>query len=168
MSPLEAAAVGDPARGVEERLRQIEDRQAILERLATYGRAIDDGLTEAFADCWTADAILEFAPSPHRELRFRSRRFSGRAAIMRDFFAVHTHAPELFHKHLIYQPQIVLDGDRATVRSDFERVDESPSGPVVRSFGRYDDELVRCDDGDWRFASRHGEVESSSSISSSV
>jgi hypothetical protein len=143
-----------------QRIARLEDRDAILERLATYGRAIDDGLTEAFADCWTDEAVLEFRPTPHRELPFAARRYAGRTAIVADFFARHTHAPQALHQHVILQPQIVLDGDRATVRSGFQRVDERPSGPVVRSFGRYRDELERCGDGAWRFTSRIGEVDS--------
>ena len=38
-----------------------------------------------------------------------------------------------------------LDGDAATAESYFTRLNDSPRGPVVRSFGRYLDVLVRCD-----------------------
>ena len=47
----------------------------------------------------------------------------------------------------------------AAVESGFVRLDESPAGPVVRSFGRYRDELVRCEDGRWRFELREAFIE---------
>ena len=45
------------------------------------------------------------------------------------------------------EPRVRLDGDRATVESYFARLNDSPDGPVVRSFGRYFDVLVRDADG---------------------
>lgn len=91
---------------------------------------------------------------------FVERRLAGREAI-RDAFRGHTHAPDMFHKHLLFQPLIRLDGDRATVESGFARLDEGEDGPIVRSFGRYADVLVRCDDGRWRFAERESFIENS-------
>ncbi len=65
----------------------------------------------------------------------------------------------MFHKHLLFQPRVRLDGDRAAVESGFARLDESEGGPVLRSFGRYVDSLVRCPDGHWRFERREAFVE---------
>jgi hypothetical protein len=62
---------------------------------------------------------------------------------------------------VLFQPQIRLDGDRAAVESGFARLDESAVGPLVRSFGRYRDELVRCEDGRWRFSQREAFIENS-------
>ena len=145
---------------VESRLQLLEDERDVLKTLYAYGSAIDYGLEADFADCWTEDAVLLWGKTPHRQLpQFPVRRLEGRDAIV-EAFRAHTHAPDLFHKHLLYQPTIRIDGDRAFVRSGFGRLDESPEGPVIRSFGRYVDELVRCADGRWRFESREAEVES--------
>jgi len=138
---------------------ELEDREAIRDRMTTYGRAMDDGRADAFADCWTQDAVVELVAAPHRELAFPEGRFEGREAIM-GWFAGHTHAPDRFHQHRVHGPLIAVDGDRATVESDFERVDESPDGPLALSFGRYRDELVRCADGAWRFTVRRAEIRS--------
>jgi ketosteroid isomerase-like protein len=148
---------GDTA---ESRLRLLEDERDVLRTLYAYGSAIDYGLEGEFADCWTEDAVLVWGKTPHRELpQFPVRRFEGRGAIV-EAFRAHTHAPELFHKHLLYQPRIRIEGDQAFVESGFGRLDESPEGPVIRSFGRYLDELARCEDGRWRFVRREAEVES--------
>ncbi len=103
--------------------------------------------------------MLLWAPTPERDVGFVERRLVGRGAIAAAFHG-HTHAPEMFHKHLLFQPQIRLDGDHATVESGFARLDEGPQGPVLRSFGRYLDELTRCQDGRWRFARREAFIQS--------
>jgi hypothetical protein len=128
--------------------------------LYAYGAAIDYGREEEFLDCWTETAVLVWTPTPERDVGYVERRLEGRDAIA-EAFRGHTHAPAMFHKHLLFQPQIRLDGDRASVASGFARVDESAGGPVLRSFGRYLDELVRCRDGRWRFAQREAFIENS-------
>jgi ketosteroid isomerase-like protein len=143
-----------------ERLARLEDEAAIRETMYVYGDAIDYGHEQEFLDCWTEDAVLVWAPTPERDVDFIARRLVGRAAI-KEAFRAHTHAPVMFHKHLLFQPQIRLDGDRATVHSGFARLDEGSSGPTVRSFGRYSDTMVRCEDGRWRFSLRDASVESS-------
>jgi ketosteroid isomerase-like protein len=82
----------------------------------------------------------------------------GRQAI-REAFRRHTHAPLEWHKHLLFEPLVDIDGDRARVTSYYMRMDRYDDGPHARSFGRYLDELVRCSDGRWRFAHRVTENE---------
>jgi hypothetical protein len=145
---------------IEERLRRLEDEAEVLRTLYAYGSSIDYGREDEFRNCWTETAVLVWGKTPYRELPdFPVRRFEGIDAIV-DAFRVHTHAPERFHKHLLHQPRLTIDGDQATVESLFTRLDESPEGPVIRSFGRYRDVLVRCHDGRWRFELREAEVES--------
>jgi ketosteroid isomerase-like protein len=95
-------------------------------------------------DCWTEDAVLHW---PDREP------FRGRDAIA-DAFRAHTHAPDAYHKHLLIEPRVRLDGDLASVESMFSRFDRYEDGPKIRSFGRYLDVLRRCEDGRWRFEER--------------
>ena len=138
--------------GIEKRLARLEDERAILDTLHAYGHGIDYGLDEKFRDCWTEDAVLRW-PEPHPP-------YVGREAIM-DVYRRHTHAPDVFHKHVLVEPRISLDGDRATVDSYFARLDVYPEGPEISSFGRYRDVLVRCDDGQWRLSERRAEREAS-------
>lgn len=149
----------DAFEALERRVRLLEDEREVLRTLYAYGYAIDYGYEQEFVDCWTEDAVLVWGKSGHRELaQFPVRRLVGREAIL-GAFRGHTHAPDLFHKHVLLQPRIRVEGERALVECSFERVDESPEGPVLRSFGVYRDELVRCADGRWRFSLREAEVE---------
>jgi uncharacterized protein (TIGR02246 family) len=129
---------------VEARLQLLEDERAIMQVLTVYGHAYDYGLEEEFADCWTDDAVLTYPDAPVLQ---------GRPQI-REFFRGHTHFPEARHHHMVVDPRIQLDGDRAAVESYFMRVDGYPDGPHIRSFGRYIDVLVRGADGAWRFLER--------------
>jgi ketosteroid isomerase-like protein len=134
---------------LEERLRLLEDERAILDRLYAYGHSLDYGRRDEWLDCWTEDAVLAW---PHET-------FTGREAIGRAFDG-HSHAPEAFHKHLLVEPRVRVSGDSATAESYFARLNDAPGGPVVRSFGRYLDVLVRCADGAWRIRERRLERES--------
>jgi ketosteroid isomerase-like protein len=134
---------------VEERLRALEDERAILDRLYAYGHALDYGDRDAWIDSWLENAHLQWPETS----------YAGREAIAGAFDA-HTHAPAVFHKHVLVEPRVTVDGDSALASSYFMRVDHSPSGPVVRSFGRYRDVLQRCEDGAWRFAERRTDLES--------
>jgi hypothetical protein len=135
---------------LEERVAAIEAREAILETLYTYGHALDYGYEEEFLDCWAPEGTLRWQGHPA---------YAGRD-VLRKAFRWHTHAPDAYHKHLLVEPRIRIAGDRATCDSYFARLDDSPEGPVLRSFGRYRDVLVRCDDGRWRFEDRRHEAES--------
>jgi hypothetical protein len=147
---------------LEERVRLIEEERAILATLYTYGHSIDYGLEEEFLDCFVAEAVLSYTPKVANRLVATGRverSFVGREQIA-GFFRNHTHAPDLYHKHFLVEPRIQIDGDHASATSYFARLDESAEGPVLSSFGRYRDELVRCPDGRWRFARREGSTES--------
>lgn len=134
---------------IEERLRQLEDQQAILQTLYGYGHGLDYGLEDAWIDCFTEDAVLDW---PGRAL------MRGHAEL-RVGFRAHTHAPAVYHKHVVVEPMVTIDGDTATVHSMFARLDRYPDGPGIRAFGRYRDRLVRGADGRWRFCERYPEIE---------
>jgi ketosteroid isomerase-like protein len=134
---------------LEERLGLLEDERDILQTLYRYGHSLDDGREEMFMDCWTPDAVLHWPDRPA---------IAGEAAL-REAFRAHSHAPLAWHKHMLFVPQVVVSGDRATVDSMFARLDRYASGPGVRSFGRYRDVLLRCADGRWRLQERVAERE---------
>jgi uncharacterized protein (TIGR02246 family) len=133
----------------EQRLRALEDERDILRVLHTYGHALDYGVEDAFVDCWTEDAVLHWpGPAP----------IGGREAI-RAAFRAHTHAPEHYHKHIVVDPLVAVDGDRATVHSMFMRLDTIEGKPQIRAFGRYRDTLRREADGKWRLCERIPDIE---------
>lgn len=131
------------------RLRALEDERSILDTLYAYGHSIDYGLRDEWLGCWEAGAVLTW---PHAT-------FTGIEEIARAFDE-HSHAPQAYHKHLLIEPRIALNGDIASVASYFARLNDSASGPVIRSFGRYRDTLRRGEDGRWRFTERLTDRES--------
>lgn len=135
--------------GIEERLRALEDRSAILDTLYSYGHALDYGDEERWLSLWDEGAELYWP---------RIGLIRGRDAFVAAFRG-HTHAPEKFHKHFLAAPLIRVDGDTARVESYFARMDVDGDETFVYTFGRYCDVLVRGDDGRWRFGSRRPEVE---------
>lgn len=136
-----------------ERVRRLEDEREILRSLFQYGHALDSGDESQFLDCFTPTGAW-IIPTAHRQFRGTNG--------LRQFFANHTHAPDYQHKHLILTPLVAINGDAATVRSVWVRLDEHPDGPYVRSFGRYTDRLMRCSDGRWRIEERVVEGDASS------
>jgi len=140
---------------LEQRLRALEDERAILRTLHRYGQAIDYGAEEAWVDCFAEDGVFDIRS---RLDHYGSRVVRGRDELRR-FVSRHTRAPELWHKHLVVEPLIELDGDEARCSSYFAVLVEHEQAPLVRVFGRYRDRLVRTGDC-WRFAERIAEVES--------
>lgn len=136
---------------IEQRLRLLEDEQEILNTLYAYGHSLDYGLEADWLNCWHEEAVLKW---PNREP------IKGHA-VLTAVFRHHTHAPAAYHKHIVVEPVLRIDGDQATAACYFARLDRYPSGPHARSFGRYIDKLVRCPDGRWRFMERIAEREAS-------
>ena len=130
--------------------------RAVLDTLYRYGHSIDYGLEEDWLDCFEPDGAFD--------VRYRvgakpSRRYEGRHDLA-GFIAGHSRAPDRWHKHLLLEPLVTVDGGRATARSYFARLDADHDGtPFVRAFGRYLDQLARGSDGRWRFVERVAEVE---------
>ena len=135
--------------GIEERLQLLEDEQSILDTLYAYGHGLDYGQEDAWIDCWTEDAVLDWP----------GRAFMRGHDELRAGFRAHSHAPAMYHKHVVMAPLISINGDTATVHSMFARLDRYPDGPGIRAFGRYRDTLVRCPDGRWRFTERLPDIE---------
>ena len=127
-----------------DRLRLPEDERSITRTLHRYAHAMYNGDRSLFLDCFSEDAVIE-----------RSRHgmeVVGHEAIS-EFFDAITHAPADYHKHVIVEPVIEIDGNAASVSSDFLYVQDR-DGPLISHFGHYADELVRGADGAWRFLRR--------------
>ena len=125
------------ATDLEARLELLEAERAITRTLHRYAHSIDYGDEEGWVDCFTEDGVFDVRSRHAHQLK---RLITGREEL-RAFIARHTRAPELWHKHLLIEPVIDVDGDTATCVSYLAVVMEHEDVPVIRVFGRYRDRL---------------------------
>ena len=141
---------------LERRLALLEDERDVLRRLSAYGHAIDYGDEDGLGRLLLGRRRLRH-PQPAAGSAAPGR--LGRDALLA-FIAGHTRAPELWHKHLLVEPLITIDGDTAGSSAYFAVLMEDDEEPLLRVFGRYRDRLVREPDGEWRLRERIAEIES--------
>jgi ketosteroid isomerase-like protein len=139
----------DELAALKARVQALEDRAAILDTLMEYGHALDYGNVEKLMNCFTDNAVREtWRPDG------TVNRWEGVAGT-REFATTHSHAPDKYHKHLVLNSVVELDGDTADVVSYMFRFD---AGDGEKSFvwgmGRYLDKMRRDRDGRWRIARR--------------
>jgi 3-phenylpropionate/cinnamic acid dioxygenase small subunit len=144
--------MGDDARFLET----LREERAIMDTLHQYCHAVDYGLEDAYVGAFTDDAVFDVrkptGETLHREV--------GRDELAA-YLAKYPKPPSRYNKHFMMDPMIELDDDSATVRSYFLAMRNGDDNkPVVGSFGRYIDRLVKVD-GRWRIAERIAEVEAS-------
>ena len=141
---------------LERRVALLEDERAILRRLYAYGHAIDYGDEEAWVGCFAEEGVFDIRTrlegTPNMVVSGRDE--------LRSFVSRHTRAPERWHKHMLVEPQIEVDGDTARSDAYFAVLMEHDEQPILRVFGRYRDRIVREADGEWRFLERIAEIES--------
>ncbi len=143
---------------LEARVAALEDERGVIANMYRYAHSIDYGLEAEWVDCFTEDGAFDMRRRPHFGAG-EGQRHEGHEALAA-FIATHTRAPETWHKHLMAQPRIAVEGGSAKVESFFLRLDEDAAGePYVLVFGRYRDTVRRCADGLWRFAERIVEIE---------
>jgi len=132
------------------RLTALEDERAILGTMYRYGRCLDYGHENEWADCFTEDGSFVAGQIINCQ---------GREQLLA-FAKAHTRAPAKYHKHIVISPLIEINGDTAHATSYYARIDNDDEGghPYVRAAGLFRDELLRCPDGAWRFRSRHAEA----------
>lgn len=151
----------DRVRALEQRLRLLEDQQAILDVLSAYAHALDYRLPEVFANLWTETARITFnfdVENRKWPTGAENLVFEGQEEIMR-FFGGLAGPPAVYHKHFVVDARVSLDREHAMASSYYARLEEGESGPVIGSFGRYMDDFVRCADGVWRIQERRGQGE---------
>ena len=144
------AGAGPPTAGPSDavRLRQVEDQLAIQRVLVEYGARLDARDYAGYAALFAREGAWQNGTTVLR----------GRAeieALLVGLFG--TPAPgyvNLGDYHLISNPQIDVDGDRAKVRSRHLLVMRGPDGsPIPELAGLYEDEFIR-EDGQWKILHR--------------
>ena len=147
--------MSDVAPDFDTRLRRLEDEQAIIRVLNRYAHCIDYGDEDGFVECFTEDAVWSASNVQGGSVLMRHE---GHAAL-KAFALSHTRPPELYHKHLIAEPVVSVDGDTAEATCYFLLLVSAPGGlPAIASFGRYRD-VFRRQAGHWRIATRIAEAE---------
>ena len=113
----------------------VEEKDAIREVLAEYCFRLDDGRFDEMAALFTEDGTWDTAFG----------KATGRQAIaeLARSLRVRVAEPRPRAVHLVTNIVIVLDGERATVRSNWMVMQNSPGGPRIGSGGAYHDEMVK-------------------------
>ena len=125
---------------VEDRLRRLEDVEAIRALDAVYCRLLDDGNWPALVQLFSPEGVFDGL-----------RRVEGRADLLA-FFAELAEAGLTAFWHHVSDPEVAVDTDTATVRSLLWQPCVVDGVPHVAA-GRYADELVRTQAG-WRYRVR--------------
>jgi 3-phenylpropionate/cinnamic acid dioxygenase small subunit len=126
----------------EARLRRLEDLEEIRAVFTRYAKALDARDFAAYAGLFAESGVLEAplgaATGPAAIQELLEERLAGSSAPRRVAF------------HLIANPEIELDGDRATARVLWSYVTNGEDGfPLIFQLGHYDDVLIR-EKGSWR------------------
>ena len=119
-----------------------DDKNAIRELLGTYCFRLDADRFEDMAALFTEDGVWDTAFG----------KGTGRAGIVAQARGIATGARPR-RAHLTTNIVIELDGDRATVQSNWVVIQNTPNGPNIGSGGAYADRVVKRD-GRWWFEYR--------------
>jgi hypothetical protein len=129
---------------MERRLARVEDHIAIERLLMEYGRTLDKHDFAAFSRLFAANG----------EWTGNVGTFKGPAGIqaaMEKYFKPTAGAPPFYH--VLTNPIIDVDGDRATASSKWTFIQFVAGKPQIGAVGYYDDTLIR-ENGHWRFLHR--------------
>lgn len=149
LAPAAAMAQASAAT-LEQRMQRVEDELAIRRILVDYARLLDERDYAGFADLFTPEGEWNRADGSGRK---------GRAAIRAVLEEVMgpAGAPNAANYHLISNPRVDLEGDRARATSRYLFVMRGPDGqPVPALAGVYHDEFVRHQ-GEWMIKRRVAE-----------
>ena len=131
------------------RLRRLEDLDAIRQLLIDYGYYLDHGLFEQYGSLFADDGEVLLGPigrakGPEAITALMTKTLGGRQGSS---------------YHIICNPVIQLDGDRATTDVTWLVVTRTESGaPSASMLGRHKDVVIR-QRGEWKFQRREGYVD---------
>jgi uncharacterized protein (TIGR02246 family) len=131
---------------VEQRLRELEDREEIRALHVSNADALDRKDFAAYAELFAEDGVLA------AQLGGATGREAIRSLLEEAIGTDPDARPAAFH--LVANPQIELDGDTARTRVLWVYLTHDEGGqPIILQLGHYDDVLTR-EDGRWRFQRR--------------
>jgi uncharacterized protein (TIGR02246 family) len=139
----------DQSDALESRLRRLEDLEAIRQLFVDYGFTLDHGDFEAYGQLFADDGEVLLgsigrATGPEAITDLMTKTLAGRQG---------------GSFHIICNPVIHLDGDRATTDVTWAVVTRTDSGDASLSMlGRHRDVVVR-QRGEWKFQRREGHVD---------
>jgi hypothetical protein len=137
---------GSNATGIEARLRRLEDVEEIRRLIQDYRRQLDGGDLVAYGLLFAENGEwiggTGYGQSP-----------AGITAMLTERLPRRAPGPQSSW-HLLTDPVITVDGDRATGLLTWSWVGRGDGGaPVMRLLGTYEDSYVR-ENGRWRFRTR--------------
>lgn len=149
--PADPAASSPPSVPVESpeaRLRKLEDQIAIQRIIVEYAARLDGRDFAGYADLFAAEGVWQNGATIRR----------GREEIEGLLVGLFGEPPEGFTNmesyHLVSNPQVDVEGDRATARSRHLLIMRDEEGnPRPALTGIYEDEFVR-EDGEWKILKR--------------
>jgi len=149
--PADPSASGSPPAQVESadaRLRKLEDQLAIQRIIVEYAARLDGRDFAGYADLFAKDGVWQNGATVRR----------GREEIEGLLVGLFGEPPEGFTNmesyHLVSNPQVEVDGDRATARSRHLLIMRDEQGnPRPALTGIYEDEFIR-EDGEWKILRR--------------
>ena len=121
---------------IERAVGRLADEREIVEVVYRYAHDLDYGVEDDWIDCFTDDAVWDSRRSPLAALGTPDRPggtrvLRGRAELAQ-FAAAHTRPPEAYHKHVLYEPLVDVDGDGAHVDTYYTRID-APATPAQKA-----------------------------------
>lgn len=128
---------------IEERLQELEDKEAIRQLRYRYAYAMDDKDWDRFLSLFTDDARIEFP-----QAAVDQDPIQGKDAL-REFCQGLDGRP--FTAHMMHNGDIAVDDDDAEGQWYFEVPEVLEDGSAVWVQGRYDEEYERVD-GEWKFS----------------
>ena len=147
-APLAAQQPSLPVRPAYERLRALEDELAIQRIIVEYAARLDARDYEGYADLFAREGVWQNGATVRR----------GREEIKALLVGLFGETPDGYVNresyHLVSNPQVDVEGDRATARSRHLLLMRGEDGsPVPELTGLYEDEFVR-EDGEWKILRR--------------
>jgi uncharacterized protein (TIGR02246 family) len=144
--------MSDELAELEARVQRMEDREAIHGLFMRYRQCLDEKDFSGYAALFAEDGEFVAAGASAK----------GRAGIeelvdgMRGSLLTAVAGDDL---HIVVNPEILIDGDRATARSTWIYLVRGDDGePTLSKVGHYEDVLIR-ENGGWRFARRYAPID---------
>lgn len=131
---------------IEQRLRELEDREAIRQAICGYGYAMDGCNAEAVGSFYAEDGVYAVGDIGAYEGRARVE------AITRD--KGHLGLVAAGCAHMSSPPYIVIDGDRAVATCHTMVPMHGENGFFIGRLSASRIQLVRQPDGEWRIEHR--------------